>query len=44
MLSNIGTPELIIIVVIILLFLGSTKLKKIARNFGQSTKETASKD
>lgn len=39
MLANIGTTELIIVAVIILLFFGSAKLKELARGLGESTKE-----
>lgn len=36
---NIGLAELIIILVILLLLFGSTKLPKLARSIGQSAKE-----
>jgi len=39
MLANIGTTELIIVAVIILLFFGSRKLRELARGLGESTKE-----
>ena len=36
---DLGLPELIIILVILLLLFGSTKLPKLARSIGQSAKE-----
>lgn len=37
--QNIGLPELVIILVIILLLFGATKLPKLARGLGSSVKE-----
>lgn len=39
---GLGTPELIIILVILLLLFGSTQLPKLARSIGKSTKELRS--
>lgn len=39
MFSNIGTSELIIIGVILVIFFGSQKLKELARGLGESSKE-----
>lgn len=39
---GLGTPELIIILVILLLLFGSTQLPKLARSIGRSTKELRS--
>lgn len=39
MFSNIGTSELVIIGIILIFFLGSQKLKDLARGLGESTKE-----
>lgn len=36
---DIGLPELIIILVILLLLFGATRLPKLARSIGQSAKE-----
>lgn len=36
---NIGAPELIIALVVILLLFGSTKLPKLARSLGSAQKE-----
>ena len=36
---NLGAPELLIILVIILLVFGGTKLPKLARSLGQAQKE-----
>ena len=36
---DIGWPELIIVLVILLLLFGSTKLPKLSRSLGQSAKE-----
>jgi len=37
--QNIGLPELLIILVIILILFGATKLPKLARGLGSSVKE-----
>jgi sec-independent protein translocase protein TatA len=37
--STIGAPELIIILVVVLLLFGSTRLPKLARSLGQASKE-----
>jgi len=37
--SNLGTPEIIIIAVILIYFFGDKKLKEFARRLGESTKE-----
>ena len=39
MFGNLGSGELLIIAVIVLLFFGSKKLNELARGLGQSTKE-----
>ena len=39
MLSNLGSAEIIIIAVLILVFFGSKKLKELARGLGEATKE-----
>ena len=39
MLSNLGTGEVIIIAVIVLFFLGSKKLKELARGLGEASSE-----
>ena len=39
MFDNIGTTELIVIGVVILVFFGSTKLKEVARGLGESSSE-----
>jgi len=36
---NLGAPELIIILAIVLLLFGSTRLPKLARSLGQASKE-----
>lgn len=36
---NLGAPEIIIILVIVLLLFGSTQLPKLARSLGQAQKE-----
>ena len=36
---NLGAPELLIILVIVLLVFGGTKLPKLARSLGQAQKE-----
>ena len=36
---NIGAPELIIVLVIVLLLFGGAKLPKLARSIGQAQKE-----
>lgn len=36
---NLGTPELLVILVIILLVFGGAKLPKLARSLGQAQKE-----
>ena len=36
---NLGTPELLIILVIVLLVFGGTKLPKLARSLGQAQNE-----
>jgi sec-independent protein translocase protein TatA len=36
---NLGAPELIIILVIVLLVFGSTKLPKLARSLGEAQRE-----
>lgn len=37
--SSIGAPELIIILLIVLVLFGSTRLPKLARSIGQASKE-----
>lgn len=37
--SGIGAPELIIVLVIVVLLFGSTKLPKLAKSLGQASKE-----
>jgi sec-independent protein translocase protein TatA len=39
MLANIGTPEIIIAVVAILVIFGGSQLPKLAKNLGQAQKE-----
>ncbi len=39
MLSNIGSSELVIIFVILLIFFGSKKLNELAKGLGEATKE-----
>ena len=39
MLANIGTPEILIILGVIVLIFGSTQLPKLARSLGQAQKE-----
>ena len=36
---NLGAPELLIILVVVLLLFGSTRLPKLARSLGQASKE-----
>jgi sec-independent protein translocase protein TatA len=36
---NVGAPELIIVLAIVLLLFGSTKLPKLARSLGEAQKE-----
>jgi sec-independent protein translocase protein TatA len=36
---NLGAPELIIVLVVVLLLFGSTRLPKLARSIGQASKE-----
>jgi len=36
---NLGVPELLIILAVVLLLFGSTRLPKLARSLGQATKE-----
>jgi len=36
---NLGTPELLVILVIVLLVFGGAKLPKLARSLGQANKE-----
>jgi sec-independent protein translocase protein TatA len=37
--AGLGAPELIIILVVVLLLFGSTRLPKLARSLGQASKE-----
>ena len=37
--GGIGAPELIIVLVVVLLLFGSTRLPKLARSLGQASKE-----
>jgi len=37
--GGLGAPELIIILVVVLLLFGSTRLPKLARSLGQASKE-----
>lgn len=39
MLRNIGGPEILIILVVVLLLFGATRLPKLARSIGESAKE-----
>ena len=39
MFSNLGTPELIIILIVLLVLFGGKKLPELARGLGQSAKE-----
>lgn len=39
MLSNLGTVEVIIIGIILLVFFGSKKINELARGLGEATKE-----
>jgi sec-independent protein translocase protein TatA len=36
---NLGTPELLIVLVVVLLLFGGTQLPKLARSLGQAQKE-----
>lgn len=36
---NIGVPELLIVLAVVLLLFGSTRLPKLARSLGQASKE-----
>ena len=36
---NVGVPELLIVLAVVLLLFGSTKLPKLARSLGQASKE-----
>ena len=36
---NIGAPELIIVLILVLLLFGSTRLPKLARSLGQASRE-----
>ena len=36
---NLGAPELLIVLVVVLLLFGSTRLPKLARSMGQASKE-----
>lgn len=36
---NLGTPEIVLVLVIVLVLFGSTKLPKLARSLGQAQKE-----
>lgn len=36
---NLGAPELLIVLVVVLLLFGSTRLPKLARSLGQASKE-----
>lgn len=39
MLRNIGGPEIILILLVVLLLFGATRLPKLARSIGQSARE-----
>lgn len=39
MLSNLGTGEVVIIAIIVLIFFGSKKLKELARGLGEASAE-----
>lgn len=39
MFSNLGTGELVIIAIILLVFFGSKKLNELAKGLGEATKE-----
>lgn len=39
MLRNIGGPEILVILVVVLLLFGATRLPKLARSIGESAKE-----
>lgn len=39
MLAIVGTPELVIVLVVVLLIFGGAKLPKLARSLGQAQKE-----
>lgn len=36
---NLGTPEIVLVLVIVLLIFGSSKLPKLAKSLGQAQKE-----
>jgi sec-independent protein translocase protein TatA len=36
---NVGVPELLIVLAVVLLLFGSTRLPKLARSLGQASKE-----
>lgn len=36
---NLGAPEIVLVLVVIILIFGSTKLPKLARSLGQAQKE-----
>jgi len=36
---NIGLPEIILIVIVLIIFIGSKKMKQVARDAGKATKE-----
>jgi sec-independent protein translocase protein TatA len=36
---NVGAPELIIVLVVVLLLFGTTRLPKLARSLGQASRE-----
>lgn len=36
---NVGVPELLIVLVVVLLLFGSTRLPRLARSLGQASKE-----
>ncbi len=39
MFSNVGTSELVVVGIVILVLFGSTKLKELARGLGEAAKE-----